>query len=370
MITKARLFVLFAAAAVLWLWTASHPEANAHAEVPRGRIELDQTSFVAKSWQSDGTHLTVIKGKLTYGEQPVANALLQVRPQGRNIVTREDGSFELLVDRSLIAYKPVSVVSVQDAMIAGKPIESEMADSILSASSMISVYHPIEVTKVATSETDASRVKVYARFIIEKNDKISFFQVDKYRISGKVEDANGSPVKDAIVWIDREIGEGFAKSTPTDRNGRYEMYYWPEEEETNLTVIVGTHRYTLPDGKVFILPRDTSVDIQIRLPKEGLIIDDKSPNLVCTTSAGAKYNGLLAGLDVPPGTPYSVTIPDRQGRFVLTVPKATWEKHPLFFETILTKFIAQDKVLRAGDELPIGLVKPGDQDPRLGHLPR
>ncbi|WP_164779395.1 carboxypeptidase-like regulatory domain-containing protein [Paenibacillus kobensis] len=361
--TKARLFVFFAAAMVLWI--APHTKSNAQAEDPQGSIELDQTSFAATAWRSDGTHITAIKGKLTFGDQPVANALLQVKPQGRNIVTQEDGSFELLVDRSLIAYKPVLVVSVQNAKIAGKPIENKAADSILAASAKITVYHPIEVTKVAASETDASRVKVHARFIIGKDDKISFFQVYKYRISGTVEDADGRPVKDAIVWIDRDSGEGFAKSTKADRNGRYEMYYWPEEDETNLTVIVGKHRYTLPGGKVFHFPRDTSVDIQIRLPREGFVIDDEPSNLVCTTAPGAKYSGLLAGLDVPPGTPYTVTIPDRQGRFVLTVPKDVWEKRPLFFETMSTKFVAQDKILKAGDELPDGFVQPGNQDPTL-----
>src|SRR5690606_36991233 len=112
-------------------------------------------------------------------------------------------------------------------------------------------------------------------------------------------------------------------------------------------------------------PRNTSVDIRIRLPKEGSVIDDKPPTLVCTTTKGATYTGLLAGLDVPPGTAYSLTIPDRHGRFVLMVPKDVWDNQPLFFETLLTKFVAQDKVLKAGDELPVGFVQPGNRDPRL-----
>lgn len=360
---KVRLLVFLAAATLLW--TVCRSDTDARTEEPRGRIELEQTTLVAKSWQSDGSHLTALKGKLTYGEQPVANALLQAGTQGRSIPTREDGSFELLVDRSLIAHKLVKVISVQDAKIAGKTIGNEAAAPILSASTAISVYHPIEVSKVEPSDTDAGRVKVHARLKVGEGDKISFFRVDKYRISGQVTDADGNPVKDAIVWIDRDRGEGFAKSTPTDRDGKYEMFYWPEEEETNLTVIVGTRRYALPEGKMFLLPRNTSVDIRIRLPREGLVIDDKPPSLVCITSKGATYTGLLAGLDVPPGTPYSLTIPDRQGRFVLTVPKDAWEKRPLFFETLLTKFVAQDKVLKAGDELPEGFVQPGEDDPRL-----
>lgn len=360
---KSRLLVLLAVAAVLWM--ASRSDANAQTEVLQGRIELEQTSIVAKSWQNDGSHLITIKGKLTFGERPVTNALIQADKQGRNILTRKDGSFELLVDRSLIAYKPVRVVSVDGAKVDGMVIGKEEADSILSASSAISVYHPIKVIKVEPHDTDGDRVKVHAQFMFKTGDKISFFQVDKYRISGQVADADDKPVKDAIVWIDQDSGEGFAKSTPTNREGQYEMYYWPEGEEANLTVIVGTRRFALPEGKVFILPRNTSVDIRIHLPREGSVIDDKFPAMVCTTSKGASYNGLLAGLDLPAGTPYTVTIPDREGRFVLTLPKDVWEKRPLFFETLQTKFVAQGKVLKAGDELPFGFVQPGNHDPRV-----
>lgn len=362
-ITKMRLFAFTAAA--IACFTVYRSDVNAQSDSGRGRIELEQTSFTAKSWQSDGSHLTSVTGKLTFGERPVANALLQAGAQGRSVLTQEDGSFELLVDRSLIVHKPVRAVSVQDATIAGKPIRKEEADSILSASSAVRVYHPIEVTRVAPSDADAGLVKVHARFKIEAGDKMSFFRVDKYRISGQVVDADDRPVKGAIVWIDRDGGESFAKSTPTDRNGRYEMYYWPEEEETNLTVIAGTRRYELPEGKVLVPPRDTSVEIRIRLPREGSVIDDNPSELVCKTSKGATYTGLLAGLDVPPGTPYTVTIPDRDGRFVLTVPKDAWEKRPMFFETVLTKFVEQAKILKAGDELPVGFAEPGLQDPRL-----
>ncbi|MFD0669928.1 hypothetical protein [Cohnella sp. GCM10027633] len=362
-ITKSRLIALLVAVTTLWI--AYSTEANAEAEVPRGHIELERTSFVVKTWKSDGAHLAAVKGKLTLDGRPVANAVLRAEAQGRTIRTREDGSFELDVDRSILANKHVNVMSVAEATIDGKPIGREEADRIRSAASAISIYHPIEVTRVEPSDKDASQVKVHARFMIGTGDRISFFQVDKYRISGQVADADGKPVKDAIVWIDRDSGEGFAKSTPTDRNGIYEMYYWPEEEETNLTVIVGSRRYELPDGKAFILPRNTSVDIRIRLPRTGSVIDDNPASLVSTTSKGATYAGLIAGLDVPPGTPYAVTIPDRQGRFVLTMPKDAWDKHPNFFETRLTKFVPQDKILKAGDELPFDFAQPGDRDPRV-----
>ncbi|WP_336784639.1 carboxypeptidase-like regulatory domain-containing protein [Paenibacillus sp. MMO-177] len=362
-VTKAFLCMLMAAVTLSLI--DSRPEAYANANDRQARIELDQNAFVVKAWRSDGSHLTAVKGKLTLGERPVVNALLQTGTRGRNIRTSQDGSFELLLDLSLIANTLIRITSLQGATVDDKPIGSKEEESILSASTVINVYHPIEVMNVEPSDNEPNKVKVYARILSETGDKISFFQADKYRISGQVGDADGNPIKDAVVWIDRERGEGFAKSTPTNTQGKYEMYYWPEDEGTNLTVMLGTRRYVLPDGKVFILPRNTSVDISIRLPREGSVIDDKPPMLVCTTTKGATYSGLLAGIDVPPGTPYSLTIPDQQGRFVLTVPKDVWDKHPYFFETRLTKFVGQEKILKAGDELPIDFVHPNQTDPRV-----
>ncbi|RUS45791.1 carboxypeptidase-like regulatory domain-containing protein [Cohnella sp. AR92] len=360
---NAKLLLILAMTMAVWLSPLAYRYANA--ENSPARIELEKTTFHAMSWRSDGTHLIDIQGRLTYGDQPVANAVVQVDSKGRSIRTGEDGAFRLTVDRSLIAYKLVRVVSVQEAKLGGKPIGNDAAASLLSASAPISVYHPIEIAKVEPSETDADKVKVHARIQIGKDDKISFFRADKYRIAGQVSDADGNPVQNAFVWIDRDSGEGFAKSTPTDRNGRYEMYYWPEEEDTNLTVIVGTRQYTLPKGKVLSLPRRTSVEIRIRLPKEGTVLDDKPPSLVFATSTGATYSGLLAGLDLPSGTPYTVTIPDPEGRFILTLSREAWEKHPPFFETRLTKFFDQEKFLKAGDELPIASLQAGNQDPRI-----
>ena len=361
--SKAGWFVVLAAAALLSTGVSRH--AGAPADAPRSRIHLETTSFTVKTWQTDGSHMAEVKGKLTYEGQPVAHAVLQTDRNKRLLQTGEDGSFDLRVDRSLLAHASVRVVSAEEASIAGKPLGRKVAEAVLAASAAMTVYHPIRVLEAKPDAADAGQVRVSARMMSDPGAAVSFFKVDKYRIAGRVEDADGRPVEGAFVWIDRDRGEGFAKSTPTDRDGGYEMFYWPEEEDTHLTVIVGTRRYTLPEGKVFVLPRNTSVDIRIRLPREGTIIEDRAPMLVSTTTPGATYSGLLAGLDGPPEGRYTVTIPDREGRFALTVPREIWERRPAFFETRLTKFVDREKVLQAGDALPAGFVAPSAHDPRV-----
>jgi hypothetical protein len=328
------------------------------------RFELDQSSFSLKQWKMDGSHLTSTKGKLLLDNQPVVGSILHASNIKKDIMTGDDGSFELAIDQSLLASTKVNVKSLEKATVSGKPLTEEMSKDLLAAGANVKVYYPIRVSKVEAFPQDASKVQVHGQIVAYNKDVVSYFQVDKYRIGGVVKDADGNPVQNAVVWFDRESGEGFGKSTPTDENGKYSIYYVPENEETNLTVTLGTIKYTLPEGKVFIMPENTSVEINITLPKEGTIIEDKPPNLVSITSPGAMYTGILAGLDVPEDTPYTVTIPDKDGSFVVTVPKQVWEQKPAFFETNLSKFVEVGS-FTWGKTLPPNFVKPGPNDPKI-----
>jgi len=334
------------------------------AGIEKGELQLKEHAFTVQQWKTDGSHLATVKGRLLYGGKPVAGAVLQAGPNGRHLETAEDGSFEFLLDKSRIAEKQVKVVSLDKARIGGKPLSGKAAKELAQLTATYQVYFPIEVTRVDDALTKPGHKAVHARLIFPAGDIFSFFRVDKYLVSGKVTDADGNPVKDAVVWLDRDNGEGFGKSTPTDENGAYRMFFLPEDEATNLTVVVGRERYTLPEGKFLKIPRGTSVAINIRLPREGRIISTDPPNLIVKTMDGALYTGIMPGLEVPPGVEYTITIPDREGRFVVTVPQEVWEKRPAFFETYLTTFIERKEVLKEGDPLPSGMIRPGAEDPR------
>lgn len=330
-------------------------------------LDIDQTSYTLKQWKNDGSHNADAKGKLLIGDQPVAHAIIHVGDSKHDIETADDGSFVMTVDQSLLSSIPVRVVSLDKATVGGQPISQQTAEQALSATTYINVYYPIETTEVAPSAKDPSQVEVHGRVVSQPGDKVSFFQIDKYRVGGIVKAADGNPVKDAIVWLDRDGGEGFAKSTPTDEAGRYYLYYLPEEDEgTNLTVTTdnGSTRYTLPKGRVYHIPDHTSVDINITLPKEGTEIVDKPPTLVSITEPGAMYTGILVGLNVPAGVNYTATIPDKEGNFVITVPKSEWEKNPTFFETKMTKYVEGTHILTWGDELQSSFIEPGANDPK------
>ncbi|MCM3000602.1 carboxypeptidase-like regulatory domain-containing protein [Paenibacillus cellulositrophicus] len=344
---------------------SSEAPASAQAADHGVQLTVDSPSLRLKQWKSDGSHMTSVHGRLLLDNQPVAGATVHTSQSQIDVPTGKDGSFTLTVDQSLLAETKLSIASLKDATVSGKHLSPEMSKRLLTASAMLSVNYPIEVLKVEDDPEDASKVQVHGRVIAGSGDVVSYFQVDKYRMGGVVKDANGRPVENAVVWFDRDQGEGFGKSTPTDQDGRYSIFYWPEDEETNLSVTIGTKRYTLPEGRVFKMPENTSVEIDITLPEEGTVITDHPPYLVSRTSSGAMYTGVLVGLSLPKDVPYSVTIPNKRGEFTVTVAKKVWKQRPAFFETRMSKFV--EGRLTWGDTLPAGFVQPAAEDPK--HIP-
>lgn len=331
-------------------------EANFH-------FQFDQTAFALKQWKTEGTHRSSISGTYMYGDQPVAKAVLQAGSSKRNIETGEDGTFRILLDQSLLGAANVHVVSLENATVGGKTISTEQSERGMAASTSLNIYYPIEIYSAAVSEQNSELTEIRGRLIADQQASVAYFQEDKFRISGTVKNADGRPVQGAVVWIDRDAGEGFAKSSPTDENGSYSMLYLPEDDEdTNLTVAVGNVKYTLPEGKVYRFPEDTSLNIDITLPREGTVIDDKPPTLVSHTAPGALYSGLLVGLDNPEGVDYTVTIPDAEGNFSMTVPTKAWAQQPTFFETNMKKFM--DEELEPGDSIPSSFIEIEQNAPR------
>ncbi|WP_169306638.1 carboxypeptidase-like regulatory domain-containing protein [Cohnella pontilimi] len=327
-------------------------------------IRLDQTAFSLKQWKMDGSHRSSVGGTLLLGSKPVAGALLRAGDNKRDIETDASGKFEILLDQSLLGTTAVKVISLDTAKLDGASLSHDEQNKGLSISAAMRVYYPIVIESAAKSAQDPEKTVVKGRLLADKTASVAYFQQDKYRISGTVKDADGKPVQGATVWIDRDGGEGFAKSVATDKDGRYEMFYLPEEdEETNLSVRYNSVKYTLPEGKIYRLPEDTSLNIDITLPREGTVIADKPPTLVSHTAPGALYTGVVVGLDIPQGTDYTVTIPDAEGHFGLTVPSRVWETKPSFFETNMTKFIAEGE-MKAGDAIPASFIEAAPNAPR------
>ncbi|MEX1031270.1 MAG: carboxypeptidase-like regulatory domain-containing protein [Paenibacillaceae bacterium] len=324
-------------------------------------FSLDQSSFPITPWKFDGSHMTSVQGKLLVNGNPVTKASVQIG--NRTLETDINGSFEAQVDQSEPMKLPVSINELDQATISGERISKSDKQQILASSTQITVYYPIEISRVEPSAQGPDLVEVRGRAIVNGDASFPTFLVDRYSIMGVVKDASGEPVPNAVVNIRRSGVEGYAKSEPSNSKGEYSIYYLPEEdEETSLLVHVGDIKYELPENKIYHLPEDTSIELNITLPQEGTIIQDVPPTLVTRTAPGALYKGTLIGVKVADNISYTSTIPKQDGSFSITLPKAIWEQAPPFFETEISKFLL--KPLEPGDVVPSTFIpQPGPLEP-------
>lgn len=320
-------------------------------------FNLSQDTFTVSRWEMDNSHIQKVEGKLLIGEKAVQHAEIQIADK-RTLQTDENGEFSFLVDQSIISKIPLSIISLDKATLAGQKIDTKTADKLKSMTSEVNVIYPIQITKVEESKNGADLVKVHGQVLTQEGTFFPKFAKEKYAIYGTIKDSNGNPVENAVVSVTRygweytnmANVEGFSSSLPSNERGEYILYHNPEDDEdAYFHVIVGNTDYELPDQKVFRFQDDTSMIIDITLPKEGTVITDEAPYLIAKTAPGALYKGLVLGLSVNENVDYTITLPDNDGSFVLTLPKTEWEKSPDFYITKMSKFLLED--LKPGELL-------------------
>ncbi|RKP53893.1 hypothetical protein D7Z26_10880 [Cohnella endophytica] len=325
-------------------------------------IQMDQTTLPVVTWKMDNSQLLPVKGKVLSDGKPVSGVVVGIAGK-RNMTTDENGLFEVLVDRSIPQSIPLQVSNAEQATVEGKAVGSSTKEALKSASGRIDVYYPIQVTEVKADPDKADQVEVHARAVVEEGFTYPKTTLDKYVIQGVVKDAQGKPVKGAMVSFTRDKGEGWSRSEPANEKGEYRLYYFPEDDEDlYLNVHVGDVQYTLPEGRVYRFPEGTSVNTDIILPETGTTIVDQPPTLVSKPAKGALYWAQAIGLSIDPSVAYTISLPQEDGSFVLKIAKAEWDKSPLFYQTAMSRF--SDTEIKVGDSVPSSWIPaPSKSDP-------
>jgi hypothetical protein len=318
-------------------------------------IHLDQEALPIMGWKQDGSQTRTVQGTVLLNGSPVSDVELQI---GDNRIAKTDdhGAFSLLIDQSNLSRTAIKIKSAGAAKVKGRVISTSEKNALLNQQTYINAAFPIKLTSPPKASPDGKSVELQAKLITDIHP-FPTIRLDQYRITGIVLNAAGSPVQGAVVSIARDGGEGFAQSPPSDAKGYYAMpYLSDEDEDTDLRVSVGDKQYNLPPGRTYHFPGNTSVEVDITLPVQGTYLIDKEPYLDSKTTQGAQYQGIYAGLQVPDGTPYKLTVPLEDGSFTATLPKDVWDKHPAFYESKITA-VSQDRI-NPGDPIPAGLIKP------------
>lgn len=323
---------------------------------------LDKSDFTMMNWKVDNSHTEHVTGKIVSKDTPIKGVKVQISNK-RIMETNDKGEFYFSVNRNILADQNVHVVNVDKATIKGKELDKQTKKILLGLNKRVLVHYPIRVNKVTTNSSNKDLVDVHGTAIVTNGEQFPNFTPDKYKVGGTVKNFDGTPAVGATVNLRRDGVEGFSMSEPSDKDGKYAMYYLPEDDEDHYFYVhYNGKNYTLPPYKVYNFPEDISVNIDITLPKDGTIIVDKPPTLVTTLAKGALYKGTLIGLNLSDDVNYTISIPNRDGSFVITLPKKEWDKKPTFYEIVYSHFLENGH--KSGDIISSELIpKPKLNEP-------
>jgi hypothetical protein len=338
---KTRLILSWAAIVSLSIMVGCGLKQNA-ADI---HFTVEQNSFELQPWKSDDSHNKQIKGTLTLGNKGIENA--DILYDGKKVIhTDKDGSFSFIVDQTALAHKELVVQSVDHAVVDGKTMNKDVLENLKKQVVNLDVYYPIKIVK---TKEKGDKIDVQAQLKAAGDNQYPTVKVDKYTAEGIVKDANGKPVSGAVVSMIENDPEGWVKSKPANEKGEYSLVFMSSAEERMLRVSVGEKQYLLPENKRLTIPGDASVEINITLPKNGLVINDVPPYLVNKTINGAIYAGVMPGINAAKGS-FEITVPNLDGTFSFTIDKKVWESNPTFYENYINTFSKSE--VESGKPLP------------------
>jgi hypothetical protein len=318
------------AAAALLLAAA---QAALGAAGPGAVLVLPAGSYV-QSWSAQSDNRRPVAGQLRLAGKPVAGAVVRVDGV-RSAPTGPDGGFAGAVDSTTPQRHLVSVADVSGATVAGQKLTSEQASALLGAKGAFDVSYRVSGLKVAKT---SAGIAISGTVAQADKQPVPTVRIYSYRLTGRITDSNGRPVKGAIVSTRTEDRDYWTVSEPSDAQGRYVSLFTASDESTRdpvpfaVRVAVGDIVYGfLPDETVYF-KRTQSAIMNLRLPPPGFA----TPLPASVTQRGAVYQGVLGGTSRHgrPVRPVSVTGPDAKGRFTIVLPAALAGSTVTLFEAL------------------------------------
>jgi hypothetical protein len=293
---------------------APHP-----AQAAAAAFELPGPEEV-REWSADATPLAPVEGRLTLDGSPVAGARISVGGYRLWALTDDDGRFQYPLDATLARRHPVTVADAADATVDGEALSSDQLAAVEQATGAITAGHRLDEIE---AERDGEGVTITGRVTVAGAPAETVALV-AYELTGRVVDASGRPVEDAIVSTRTTDRDFWTFSEPSDSRGRYRSNFGASDRigsnpvPITVHVAVGNEAYAFLSDETVLFERLKSAEMDIRLPPEGYPLALPEPR----SYAGASYTGVVVGatVDGRPVRPTRATWPDSEGRFELTLP--------------------------------------------------
>ncbi len=305
--------------------------------------------LVVRPWDPDSSNTQTVQGHVLLSGKPVVGAIVGIGGWVSPSPTDKTGAFSYPVDITMATRHVATVVDVSRAALDGKRLSAAQRDSVLGKSGGISVGYRID--KISSS-VEGGNVVLTGQLSDSVGKAPSPVILYSYELRGKITDANGQPVKGAVVTTRTGDRQYWTQSRPSGANGSYASFLVAADEDGNdpvpmqVGVAVGDTAYAEPFADLidFARLRSATLDIQLPAAAGGTLVKS---SLNPQTVPGAIYTGLLVGVVGGKGgviRPLSATWPDGAGRFRLVLPGSArgqivhfWEAERQFFTTSTPK---------------------------------
>ncbi len=302
-----------------------------------------------QAWDPNTSNTQDVQGRVTLAGKPVSGVAVRVDGWVAPVTDR-DGLFTYPADNTMPARHVVSVASVTGASVDGRKLTQGEQNDLEAAKGGVSVGYSI--SHISTRSGPEGTVILSGQIGYGKGLAPHPVQLYSYELTGTVTDANGTPVKGAIVTTRTGDHKFWTFSAPTGANGRYTSFLVAADQEGDnpvpmaVAVSVGANAYTEPVTDTVNFPALQSSRLDIQLPTSPgatLVKSSLNPQAI----PGATYRGLLVGVVAGKRgvvKPVRATWPDASGRFVLVLPASArgqvarfWESQRQYFSTRAAK---------------------------------
>jgi alcohol dehydrogenase (cytochrome c) len=322
--------------------TPAAPALAGAAAGPKAHV-TGPAGLVVKPWDPSSSNFETVQGHVTLAGRPVAGVAVTVGGWADPSHTDANGAFGYPLDVSTPGRHVVKVVGVSHATVGGHALGVAERAAVLGRTGGIDVGY--QLTGLSAHRGAHGTVVIKGRMSYGEGAPPSVL-LYSYELRGKITDANGNPVKGAIVTTRTNDRQYWTQSRPSGANGSYASFLVAADQEGDdpvpmqVGIAVGSTSYAEPAADEIDFAKLRSATLDVRLPgspSTGLVKSTLVPQAV----AGSIFQGLLVGVVGGKGgviRPVGASWPDTSGRFRLVLPPSAagqtvqfWESERQFF---------------------------------------